>query len=272
MKKIALYFFITFIAIFSIKTQAQEEEYDIDRLNYFKYVVIPIQFKFQDEDNEYLLNSLTKHLLNKEGFETYMDVEEKPNELKFNQCLALYADIVSESESFFSLQTKLQLIFKDCNNDVVFKSEGNSKIKSYKESYQDALKEAFEVFGEANFIYKYNGKNNYDQTRSPGRATIQPEEGNKIPKIEDIKTKLPGTYSLFNQKYSIDKIEAGYIMRNAENGDRKAFINVTSDNSILFNSDTMNGKMIFTTEGNLEIEYFNNGTGKLEKATLYKVE
>ena len=34
----------------------------------------------------------------------------------------------------------------------------------------------------------------------------------------------------------------------------------------------MNGKMKFTNDGNLEIEYFNNDTGKLEKATLYKVE
>ncbi len=269
MKKIGLYFLLVFIVSFSFSTQAQEN-YDIDKLNYYKYVVIPIQYKFQDKDNEYMLNSLTKHLLNEEGFETYMDVEDKPNDLKFNRCLALYADILSESESFFSLQTKLELVFRDCNNEIVFKSEGKSRIKNYEESYQDALKEAFEVFGDANFIYRYNGKNNYDQPRSIKEEKSVSEQA-EVAQIDEIEHNLPGTYSLFNEKYKIDKIEAGYIMRNAESGDRKAFINVTSDHSILFNSEKMNGKMKFTSDGNLEIEYFNNDTGKLEKATLYKV-
>ena len=52
-----------------------------------------------------MLNSLTKYLLNQEGFDTYMDVESKPNDLKFNRCLALYVDVISESESFFSLNS-----------------------------------------------------------------------------------------------------------------------------------------------------------------------
>ena len=270
MKKIGLYFLLVFIVSFSFSAKAQEK-YNIDKLNYYKYVVIPIQYKFQDEDNEYMLNSLTKYLLNQEGFDTYMDVESKPNDLKFNRCLALYVDVISESESFFSLQTKLDLVFKDCNNEVIFKSEGKSRIKNYEESYKDALKEAFEVFGSANFIYKYNGKNNYDQTHSVKAEQSEPEI-NEITQVDKIEYNLPGTYSLFNEKYKIDKIEAGYIMLSAESGDRKAFINVTSDHSILFNSEKMNGKMKFTNDGNLEIEYFNNDTGKLEKATLYKVE
>ena len=94
MKKIGLYFLLVFIVSFSFSAKAQEK-YNIDKLNYYKYVVIPIQYKFQDEDNEYMLNSLTKYLLNQEGFDTYMDVESKPNDLKFNRCLALYVDVIS---------------------------------------------------------------------------------------------------------------------------------------------------------------------------------
>ena len=270
MKKISLLLIGLIAMVFSTQIKAQETQ-ELEDLNYFKYVVIPIQYQFQSEENEFLINSLTKHLFNEENFTTYMDVESKPNDLKFNRCLALYVDVISESESFFSLQTKLDLVFKDCNNEVIFKSEGKSRIKNYEESYKDALKEAFEVFGSANFIYKYNGKNNYDQTHSVKAEQSEPEI-NEITQVDKIEYNLPGTYSLFNEKYKIDKIEAGYIMLNAESGDRKAFINVTSDHSILFNSEKMNGKMKFTNDGNLEIEYFNNDTGKLEKATLYKVE
>ena len=270
MKKISL-LIITFVTIFSaFSAKAQS---DINRINYFKYVVIPAQFKFQDEQNKYLLNSLTKHLFNEENYVTYMDIEKKPKDLTFNKCLALYVDVISESESFFSLQTQLDLILKDCNGEVIFKNSGHSKIKSFKESYQDALKDAFTPL--KNFNYAYNGKNTYDSSslytenvnEKENGVIEKPKENNK-PSVED---QLVGSYSLLNEKYTVSKIEAGYILINDETGNKKAFINITSNHSILFNSDDINGTLIINDKNNLEIEYFNKNSGEVEKVTLYRL-
>ncbi|MBW2962231.1 hypothetical protein [Mesonia aestuariivivens] len=274
MKKISFLFIIATTLLFSNKVVSQEN--NIDRVNYFKYVVIPVQYKFQDEENKYMLNSLTKHLFNEEGFETYMNVETKPKDLAFNKCLALYAEVQSESESFFSLNTQLKLILRDCNDQIVFKSEGRSKLKNYKEAYHDALKNAFKVFN--TFNYSYNGKNSYDQKISYLESeTSTVENSNKIntqkPTLEEeLNTTLPGTYSLFNENYSIRKIEAGFILTNNSTGNKKAFINITSNNSILFNSESINGTLSINDDHDLEIEYFNKKSSKLEKVTLYRID
>ncbi|MBQ0739295.1 hypothetical protein J9332_33785 [Aquimarina celericrescens] len=275
MKKISLLLIGLIAMVFSTQIKAQETQ-ELEDLNYFKYVVIPIQFKFQKKDNEYLINSLVKHLLNEQGFETFMDVEDKPKDLKFNNCLALYVDLQSESESFFSLQTELNLIFRDCNNQIIFESEGRSKVKDFKESYHDALYKAFEIFEGSNFYYEYNGKNSYDSSKfeeGEQKSPIKKEPKKETKSFEEtVKEKLIGTYSLFNEEYSISKIEAGYILTNTATAEKKAFINVTSNNSLLFNSDTINGTLVINDDGDLEVEYFNNASGKVEKATLYRVE
>ena len=275
MKKINLLLIGLIAMVFSTQIKAQETQ-ELEDLNYFKYVVIPIQFKFQKEDNEYLINSLVKHLLNEQGFETFMDVEDKPKDLKFNNCLAVYVDLQSESESFFSLQTELNLIFRDCNNQIIFESEGQSKVKDFKESYHDALYKAFEIFEGSNFYYEYNGKNSYDSSKfeeEEQKSPIQKEPKKETKSFEEtVKEKLIGTYSLFNEEYSISKIEAGYILTNTATAEKKAFINVTSNNSLLFNSDTINGTLVINDDGDLEVEYFNNASGKVEKATLYRIE
>jgi len=254
----------------AFKTQAQS---NIDRVNYFKYVVIPVQFKFQEEQNEHMLNSLIKHLFNEENYDTYMDVEKKPKDLTFNKCLALYVEVESESESFFALQTKLNLILKDCNGEVVFSTSGKSKIKSFKEAYQDAIKDAFVPF--ETFNYGYNGKNSYDsssqyveEVKLSSAKKSQVEEEETQPAIEE---QLLGNYSLLNEKYTISKIEAGFILINSDTGDKKAFINITSNNSILFNSDAINGTLTINDKQNLEIEYFNKNSGAVEKVTLYRL-
>lgn len=96
----------------------------------FKYVVIPMQYKLSQEDNQYLLNTTTKFLLKQEGFITFMEVEKFPKDLIFNQCLALYADVENVNSSYFSFNTKLILKLKDCFGNVVFESrEGKSKKK-----------------------------------------------------------------------------------------------------------------------------------------------
>ena len=96
-------------------------------------VIVPNRYAFQKEDNQYQLNVLTKFLLEKQGFKTYME-SEVPAELLQNPCDLLKADVKNESNMMTS---KLQLVLNDCSNKTVFTSEiGKSREKEYKKSYQ----------------------------------------------------------------------------------------------------------------------------------------
>ena len=83
---------------------------------------------------------------------------------------------------------------------------------------------------------------------------------------------LVGTYTLENKNYKVEKIEAGFILKNKTTGEREAFINKTSNNSILYNSESINGTLTLSPENNLEVEYFNKESGALEKIIFIRVE
>ncbi len=109
-------------------------------VNEFSYLIVPEQFEFLSGRDEYQLNSLTKFLLNKRGFNTYM-ADDAPDALR---CDGLYADVL-EGKGVF--KTKLTVIIKDCKGDVLLRSfEGVSKEKEYKKAYHEALRNAFRSF------------------------------------------------------------------------------------------------------------------------------
>jgi len=269
MKKFSLLLITIFSLLFSIEGKAQK---DFENLNYYKYVVIPVKFEFQDKDNEYLLNSLIKHLLKENQFNTYMDVEKKPKDLTFNRCLALFVEVETQSESFFSLVTKLEIALKDCTGKVVFKSEGTSKMKKIKAAYQDAIRDAFKVYG--TFDYIYNGKNSFNisdkyisETEPSVNENDEVQESKNVPVLM-----LEGNYTMEDKNYEVKKIEAGYILKHTNTGKREAFINETSNNSILYNSDKINGTLTVNEQNNLMVEYFNKTSGRLEKIVFTRVD
>ena len=52
------------------------------------------------------------------------------------------------------MKTKLEVHFRDCNNELIFKSAiGTSKEKEYKKSYHAALRAAFESVAALNYSY-----------------------------------------------------------------------------------------------------------------------
>lgn len=110
-------------------------------VNDYKYVVVPEKFDFIKSNDEYQLNSLTKFLFNKYGFEAYLNGELMPFSLNEQRCSTLYADVISDSGF---IRNKLQVVLRDCNEKVIFKTSfGSSKDKDYQKSYQKALREAF---------------------------------------------------------------------------------------------------------------------------------
>jgi hypothetical protein len=120
-------------------------------INNYKSVIIPLKFDFTKSENQYRLATLSKFNLNKAGFEAYYTNETIGEEFN-NRCNLLYFDVVKE-KSF--LTTKLHVVFKDCNDKIIFQSEtGTSKEKDFQLAYTEALNKAFvSVFA---LKYKYN--------------------------------------------------------------------------------------------------------------------
>jgi len=136
-------------------------------VNDYKYVIVPIQFDFQKEPNQYRLNQLTKFLLKKYGFDAYVENEELPEDLRENNCLALKA--VVESSGTFKTKTKVKLL--DCYNNLIFISnEVVTREKEYSKAYNLTIREAFNSIGSLN--YKYVPQETTQDEKKPSNQSI----------------------------------------------------------------------------------------------------
>jgi len=103
----------------------------------YSYIVIPEKFDFLQEKDQYQLNSLTRFLFDKHGFNAYF-----PNDLpNVRRCDGLWAEV---SGSPAMIYTKVTISINDCNGNPLFVSqEGRSKLKALDKTFQDALRKAF---------------------------------------------------------------------------------------------------------------------------------
>jgi len=120
-------------------------------LNQYKYIIVPKKYEFSNENDKFELNSLTKFLFKKAGFQTLSKGEDYPDDLLNNPCLAVLVNVKDNSSMF---TTKLTLELSDCHNKVVFTTqEGRSKEKDYKKTYQEALRKSFASVEALNYEY-----------------------------------------------------------------------------------------------------------------------
>lgn len=121
-----------FVFAFTANIQAQKVPSD------FEYVVVPDQYSFLFEKDQFQLCSLTKFLFNKNGFNAYFATE-LPN---VDRCAGLYADVIRDNGFVW---TKLFVELRDCEGNLIFRSiEGRSKLKEYGKAYSEALRICFE--------------------------------------------------------------------------------------------------------------------------------
>ena len=121
-------------------------------LNDYQYVIVPIRYDFLRTDNEFRLNTITKFNLEKIGFQAFYNDKNLPKEIADNSCKALKVDVV-KGGSF--IWTDLTIVFRDCQNNIVFQSEvGKSKEKDYAKSYTEALNLAFASVYKQNYSYQ----------------------------------------------------------------------------------------------------------------------
>jgi len=126
--------------------------YAQSNLNQYKYVIVPKKYDFLKEANQYQMNALTKFLFEKYGFLALMEGENYPDDLLKDRCIALHSNILNSSSMF---KTKLTVTLKDCNSQLVYKSNlGETREKDYTKAYQSALRNAFKSFETMNYKYE----------------------------------------------------------------------------------------------------------------------
>ncbi len=120
------------------------------QLNPYQYVVVPKKFQEFDQENKYHTSTLVKYLLGEAGFTAYYDGEVPA--VIIDKCKGLRIELLDESTTF---RTKVFLAMKDCNGSEVFRTaEVDSRIKSFKESYEEAIRKAFKSIEALNYTYE----------------------------------------------------------------------------------------------------------------------
>ncbi len=144
-KKVVFSFlFFTTLSIFGQK----------EKINSYKYLIVPDKFEFLKSTDQYQTSSLTKFLLKKKGFNVFLSNENLPQELIKNRCLALIATVIDNS-NMFTFKSKIEI--KDCNGNILYASKiGKSKEKNYKKGHHESIRRAFDTMGDLEYNYKPN--------------------------------------------------------------------------------------------------------------------
>lgn len=120
------------------------------KINEYKYIIVPKKFSILKDTNQYQLNTLTRMLFKDAGFTAIYD-DVFPEDLQKNSCLGLKAELTEDSGMF---STKLKVTLQDCKKKLVFTSvEGKSRKKEYKKAHQEALRAAFKSIKALNYVY-----------------------------------------------------------------------------------------------------------------------
>ncbi len=207
----------------------------------YKYVIVPEKFEFQDEADQYELNSLMKFLFEKYGMKAFLSSENVPQEYVTSKCGYLIAN-VSKKSTF--MKRKVDFELKDCSQKIVFKSSlGESRLKDYQAGYHESLRKAFESFEKLNYEYV------------PLEEVVLSDSGKEV--YKDDKGLV---LSLEKEKgYYIGKVLESTSSVHAK-GDLACEIYKTSLENIFKvvwkdkDGDTMHTIGYFDTEGNLKID------------------
>jgi len=252
-------FLLTLIAILYITLNFAQNS-----LNAYKYVIIPKTYDFLKEEDKYNLNSLTKHLFSKKGFETLMEDESYPADLIDNPCLAVTTDVLDNSNLFTS---KLNIELTDCYNKVVFtSSQGKSKEKDFQKSYHGALRNAFKSIDELDYSFDTQmvvNKAVVAQTQAPKVISKEVPTVSVVPVASEPVKAIPSKKSVA-RSYTNENISFFLI---EQNNSLIAYVNQSKDDSY------QKGEMIATLKKTSLPDVYRiswkNDQGNFEDTTGY---
>lgn len=220
-------------------------------INDYPYVIVPTKFEFQKNENDYRLNTLTKYNLEQSGFTAFYSKDNLQNNYN-DRCNYL---IVNVKDLGGFLITKLQITFTDCNDKVIFTSqEGKSKVKDRKQSYTEALTQAFESVRALN--YKYNGTK---QVLAPETNNIQSQD--KVVEVVQQEVKM-NQNQLFAQE-----ISNGYQLVDTTPKVVLKIFKTSQINYYTAVSDAKNG-VVFKKNDEWFFEYYENDKLVSEKLNI----
>jgi hypothetical protein len=222
--------FSLFILLISIGSIAQ------NTVENYKYVLMPAKFSFLKEKNEYRLHSTLKIFFDNKGFETYMDDEELPEELANNKCKAIFVDLESKNTMF---STKLKVVVKDCNSNVLLISEeGSSHEKEYKVAYNQAMLIALKSIQNASF-------------------KIAPKYKTEQKEVVSVSQNKP-TSIVNTDVFNVLPIDNGFNLINKSTNAIITLLKTTVANNYIARLEEKNG-IVFKKEEKWYFEYYQNG-------------
>ena len=193
-------------------------------LNAYKYIIIPKKYDFLKEDDKYQLNSLTKFLFDKKGYQTVEQNREYPSDLVENPCLAVTVEVNDISRMFIS---KLIIELKNCYNKIIFTSEvGRSKEKDFKKSYHEALRKAFVTIEQLD--YNFDPSLVVNSSVAPSTSDLEVEKPKVILATPVVTTDTHVNVSSMTKSYKNDMISFFLIEQN--NG-LVAYINTSEEDT-----------------------------------------
>jgi len=238
-----------FIIVFALITWSNVAQNSQEK---HAYVIVPVQYAFTKEVNQFQLNVLTRILLKEEGFEVYMDQgEEIPQKIVENQCLSLKANVIKD-KGIFSTNLRFQLF--NCYGNLVFESEGSSREKAFKDAYQQALRIAIEEFQDVS--YRYVKKNGEESEETEVIITEQQD----LPFEE-----RANIYSQGENSYWLLKDQEDYILY-LDKGETVLATLVQADRgTYAYDSQDIQGAAYFTPDGDLIVEYLAKNKDAVQK-------
>ena len=268
-----LFLILSLSFLFSFNASSQDEQVNVEAINNYKYIVVPLRYDLLNKEDQYQINSLTKFLFNKYGYTAFLESDSYPEDLNQNRCLALKADVVKIKGGF--LNTKVQIILKDCNGNLVVSSKvGKTKEKEYKVAYNLAVRNAFETFQ----FHKYNYKPSPNVVNSPSKNnTVFLEQNDKETKLaqEEIERLKQEVAALKGEK----EVKQNVIVAVVETPSNDKKIDkpeeVTEDVSILYAQPIANGFQVVDSSPKvimilLETPKENTFIVKDQNAIVYK--
>jgi len=186
-------------------------------------------------------------LFRKHGFKPILSNEVYPDDLKSDLCLALTSEIIAKG----SLRTKITITLRDCNNNIVFLVEGNTKEKYFDKVYNIGIRNAMEGFKDVNYNYIEKQKK-VNQKKTPN--TVEKAKGSNLI-VEELNTEIEQL-----------KEKEGNIAVKEEIQEEKPFINtekltVVKEIKNYYNVKSItNGFELISSKSN-KIEYIIHKTG-----------
>lgn len=233
---------------FSLSVFAQEN------LNHYKYVIVPQQYSFLKQPDQYGLNSLTKALLEDRGFTVFLNDVKIPTEISVNKCDGLIAEIV-EKNSMFS--TNLTLVLKDCEGQIVFKSkEGKSREKEYRVAYNLALQSVFSMLKD----YKYEYK-------ASSAAVVKPLVQEVIAKVETTSNQTTALSKQLEETLYAQSTANGYQLVDSSPKKVLTLLKTSAQDYFIANNEAASG-IVFKKNGDWFFEYYLSGQLVSEKLRI----